>query len=109
MRVAFASRARNTGSSSPDELEMMLNTSDVAVCGSNALPSYARASTRSRLHAWSCCCKSALGLRLGPTCAFAVVPVERSLRPRRLAGLRDKITSKACQSTKAFAEVVAKS
>ena len=35
MRVAFSNMARNTGSSSPGELEMTLNTSDVAVCCSS--------------------------------------------------------------------------
>src|ERR1035437_3846799 len=42
MRVAFSSIALNTGSSSPGELEMTLNTSEVAVCCSSA-------SSRSRL------------------------------------------------------------
>src|SRR5262249_59836522 len=32
IRTAFASMAWNTGSSSPGELEITLNTSDVAVC-----------------------------------------------------------------------------
>ena len=35
-RTAFASRAWNTGSSSPGELEMTLRTSEVAVCCSSA-------------------------------------------------------------------------
>ena len=35
MRVAFANIALNTGSSSPGELEMTCNTSDVAVCCSS--------------------------------------------------------------------------
>ena len=36
MRVAFASIASNTGSSSPGELEMTFSTSEVAVCCSSA-------------------------------------------------------------------------
>jgi hypothetical protein len=36
MRVAFASIAWNTGSSSPGELLMIFSTSDVAVCCSSA-------------------------------------------------------------------------
>ena len=36
MRVAFASIAWNTGSSSPGELEITRSTSEVAVCCSNA-------------------------------------------------------------------------
>ena len=36
MRVAFASMAWNTGSSSPGELEMTCSTSEVAVCCSSA-------------------------------------------------------------------------
>ena len=37
MRVAFASIALKTGSSSPGELEMTFSTSDVAVCCSSDL------------------------------------------------------------------------
>ena len=36
MRIAFASMAWNTGSSSPGELEMTCSTSEVAVCCSSA-------------------------------------------------------------------------
>ena len=43
IRTAFSSIAWNTGSSSPGELEMTLNTSDVAVCcSSNSLKSAVR-------------------------------------------------------------------
>src|SRR6516162_2383268 len=78
-RVAFASIALNTDSSSPGELEMTLRTSEVAACCSSA-------SSRSRVRWSSCFCRSAaLGLRrraavgallrLGfvvlPCCAFA--------------------------------------
>jgi hypothetical protein len=35
MRTAFSSMVWNTGSSSPGELDMMLSTSDVAVCCSS--------------------------------------------------------------------------
>src|SRR5215831_17738795 len=94
-RVAFSSMAWNTGSSSPGELEMTRNTSEVATCCSSASERCPRASASSRVRASSCFSSSIS--ELGPllTRAFALVPVERSLRPRvgLFAPLRDKITS----------------
>src|SRR5262249_9688088 len=81
--------ASNTGRRSPGDLEMMLSTSEVAVCRS-------RASASSRVRAVTCCCRSArvelagraaVGalLRLGfvvlACCAFAGL---RLIVPRRL-------------------------
>src|SRR5262249_13150341 len=75
IRVAFAKIASNTGSSSPGELEMTRNTSEVAVCCS-------RASASSRL---SCSSRSERVARIRPTRGLAFVPVER-----RFSALRDK-------------------
>jgi len=50
-RVAFASMASNTGCRLPDELEMTLSTSEVAVCCSSA-------SASSRVRASSFCSSS---------------------------------------------------
>src|SRR5215472_7765087 len=96
-RVAFSSMAWNTGSSSPGELEMTRNTSEVAVCCSSASARCSRASTSSCLYFSTCCSRSARGLRIRSTRALAFVPVERSLRPRvgLFAPLRDKVTSSA--------------
>ena len=63
MRVAFASMASKTGSSSPGELEMTRSTSEVAVCCSSASASFFF--------------RSALAARRRSTCSFAFVPVER--------------------------------
>ena len=53
-RVAFASMASNTGSSSPGELEMICSTSEVAVCCSSAsLSSAVRACTSSNSRTFS--------------------------------------------------------
>src|SRR5262249_41946923 len=97
MRTALASMASNTGSSSPGELEMTRNTSEVAVCCSSASARSSRASASSRVRASSCFFNSIS--ELGPllTRALAFVPVERSLRPRvgLFAPLRDKVTSSA--------------
>ena len=70
------------------ELEMTLNTSEVAVCWSSA-------SASSRVRASSCFFNSLSELGLLLTRAFAFVPVERSLRARvgLFAPLRDKVTS----------------
>src|SRR5215467_1642993 len=97
MRVAFASIAWNTGSSSPGELEITPSTSEVAVCRASASERCPRASASSRVRASSCFFNSIS--ELGPllTRALAFVPVERSLRPRvgLFAPLRDKVTSSA--------------
>ena len=87
--------ASKTGSSLPAELEITRSTSEVAVCCSTPSARYFRASASSRLHASSCCSKSAGRRRTSPTRALPFVPVERSLRPRVrfLAPLRDKVTS----------------
>jgi hypothetical protein len=78
-RTAFASMASKIGASSPDELEIICSTSEVAFCCS-------RASASSRVRALTCSCTSArvelagrvaVGalLRLGfvvlPCCVFA--------------------------------------
>ena len=72
---------------------MMRSISEVAVCCFIASTRRSRAWAISRLHALSCCSRSARVWRARPTRAF--VPVKRSLRPRvRLfAPLRDKVTS----------------
>jgi hypothetical protein len=54
IRVAFASIAWNTDSSSPDELEMTRSTSEVAVCCSRVSASRFRASASSLVR-WSSC------------------------------------------------------
>src|SRR5262249_12939555 len=95
--VAFSSMAWNTSSSSPGELEMTRNTSEVAVCCSSASERCPRASASSRLHASSSSPRSVRGLITGPTGVVAFIPVERLLRPcvRFFAPLRAKITSSA--------------
>src|SRR5262245_7916541 len=97
MSKAFSSMVLNTGCKSPGELETTLSTSDVAVCCSSASTRCSRASASSRLHASSCCFRSARGLRIRPTRVLAFVLVER--RPpacvRFFAPLRDKVTSSA--------------
>ena len=87
MRVAFASMAWNTGSSSPGELLITRSTSAVAACCSSASASLFSSPARAS--------------RLPPTCVLAFVPVERSLRlcVRLFAPLRDKVTSSAPRST----------
>src|SRR5262245_9387163 len=59
MQVAFSNIALNTGSSSPGEVEMTFNTSEVAVCCSSASASCLRASASSRVCSSGCFCKSA--------------------------------------------------
>jgi hypothetical protein len=73
----------------------MRSTSEVADCCFSASTKRSRASAISRLHALSCCSRSARVWRAPPRRAF--VPIKRSLRPRvRLfAPLRDKGTSVA--------------
>ena len=80
----LAEEDRRPGERSPHE---------VAFCCFIASTRRSRAWAMSRLHALSCCSRSARVLRTRPRRAFA--PVKRSLRPRvRLfARLRDKITS----------------
>ena len=85
-RVAFASMAWNTGSSSPGELEMTCRTSEVALCCSSASASFFSKSS------------------MRASYAVAFVLVERRLRIVRLfAPLRDKVTSSA-QSLVPFRE-----
>src|SRR5215472_6160506 len=97
IRKALLNIALNTGSNWPGEELMIPSTSEVAVCCSSASERCPRASASSRVRASICFFNSIS--ELGPllTCAFAFVPVERSLRPRvgLFAPLRDKVTSSA--------------
>jgi hypothetical protein len=90
MRVALSRIVLNTGFSSPGELEITCNTSEIAVCCSSA-------SDSSRLQASSCCSRSARGLRFRRARFLAMVPVERRRPPgvRLFTPLRDKVTSSA--------------
>src|SRR5262245_4615011 len=78
----------NTDSSSPGELEITCNTSDVAACCSSASKAWRcasascrRVSSSSRARDSSCPCSRLLELGRWATPCLAFVLVERSLRP----------------------------
>jgi len=93
-RAAGATSASSTACRSKVERLITWSTLAVAVCCSSASASCFRASPNSRLHASSCCSKSASGPCIRPAHVLAFVPVERLLRPcvRLFVVLRDEVT-----------------
>ena len=88
-RVAFASMASNTGSSSPGELEMTRSTSEVAVCCSNASAMARAAVSTSRKLAAAIV--ASVGLRRTAT---RVAPLAQEFQPLRRQLRGEKIDTR---------------